>query len=136
MVVEAESSQIRAGRVVPTDSYWKQLTEQEQLCAPRSTRRRMVRSVEQPIKDVEVVHAQDVHDPAVKTDVTHIINETVANEVVQPYAVVADEIVQPDVVMLIRSHMLLLTQRSQLFQSSRLCTLMEDSWKDPLIRQC
>ncbi|CAL5201763.1 unnamed protein product [Lathyrus oleraceus] len=70
-----------------------------QFYEPRSTRRRTVRSVEQPIDDVEVVHAQDVHGPTVETDATHIVDEMIVDEVVQPDVVVVDEVVQPDVVV-------------------------------------
>lgn len=47
-VVEPESSKIRVGRVVPTSSHRKWLAEQGQFCAPRSTRHRPIRSIEQP----------------------------------------------------------------------------------------
>ena len=65
--------------MIPTNSHRKWLAEQGQFCASRSIRRRSIRSVEQPIDDVEVVYARDVHDPAVETDVTHIADEMVVN---------------------------------------------------------
>lgn len=97
-VDEAKFSQMRDGLVVPTGSHRKQLAEQGQFRAPHSTRHRPVRSIEQPIYDVAFVHAQDVHDPAVETNVTHIA-DMVADEVVQPDVGVANEMVKPDVVV-------------------------------------
>lgn len=38
--------------------------------------------------------------------------------------------------LLIRSHLLLLTQRLWLLRTNRLCTLIEDSLKDPLTSRC
>lgn len=38
--------------------------------------------------------------------------------------------------LLIRSHMLLLTQRLRLIRPSPLCTLMDDSMEDPLTGRC
>lgn len=79
------------------------MAKQRKFRAPHNTRHRPVRSVEQLIDDVEVVHVQDVHYPAVETNATHIVDETVvdevADEVVQPDVIVADEMVQPDVVV-------------------------------------
>lgn len=95
MTADAESSQIRAGRMVPTDSHQKRLTEQEQFRASYSTRRRAVRSVEQYRDGVEAVHAQDVQDPAVETNATYVADK-VADDVVQPDALVADDVVHPD----------------------------------------
>lgn len=63
-VVEAESSQLRVGQVVSTDSHRKWLAEQGQFYAPRSIRRRAMRSDEQLRDNVEVVHVG-----AVKTNV-------------------------------------------------------------------
>lgn len=51
-----------------------------------------IRSVEQPIDDANVVH-----DPAVETNATHIIDEMVANEADADE--VADEVVHPNVVI-------------------------------------
>ena len=89
---EVESSQILVGRVVPTGSHHKRLVEQVQFHAPCSTRCRPVRSVEHPIYNVKVVHAQDVRDPVVETYATHITDKMVIDEV-------ADEMVQSDVVV-------------------------------------
>lgn len=52
MGAETRSSQIRVGRVAPTDSQQKQLAEHGQFWISRSTRRRPVRSVEQPRDEV------------------------------------------------------------------------------------
>lgn len=71
---ETESSQIQIRRVVPTGSHWKRLTKQVQFRASRSTRRRSVRSIEQ-------------------------LRDEVADKVVQPYVVVADEEVVEEVVV-------------------------------------
>lgn len=66
-----------------------------QFHAPRSTQRRPVRSIEQPIDDVEVVRAHDVHDLTVETEATHIVDKMVVDEAV--VYKMADEVVHPDV---------------------------------------
>lgn len=90
--------------MVPTSSPQKQLVEQVQFCTSRSTRHRPVRSVEQPVDDVEVVYAQDFHDLAAETNATHItyemVADEVADEVVQSDVVVVDLVVHPDVVVI------------------------------------
>lgn len=78
--------------MVPTDSHRKRLIEQVQFRAPRSTRRRMVRSVEQLRDEVadEVVHPDDVVANK-EVDEEVIVNEVVA-KVVQLNVVVVDSV--------------------------------------------
>lgn len=64
------------------DLHQKWLAEQRQLCASLSTRRQTMRSDEQPMDDVKVVHAQEVqvhvvHDPTIEIDAIHVIDEMV-----------------------------------------------------------
>ncbi|CAL5206006.1 unnamed protein product [Lathyrus oleraceus] len=117
---ETESSQIRIGRVVPTGSHWKRLTKQVQFRASRSTRRRSVRSIEQP-------------------------RDEVADNVVQPYVVVADEevveevvaeVVQSDVVFVDLIPSVTTDTKVTAHSIEPYVHMMEDFLEDPLIGRC
>lgn len=81
-----ESSQIRTGRVVPTNSHRKRLVKQGQFRAPHSTRRRTVQSTEQPRDKV-------MPDVAVVDGVVDLVVEevdSVVEEVADPVVVVEE----------------------------------------------
>lgn len=87
--------------MVQTGSHQKQLAEKVQFRAPVAPDTDQLDKLSSP-DDVEIVHAQDVHNPIVETDATHIVAEVadeVVNDVVHPDDVVADEVVQSDVIV-------------------------------------
>ncbi|CAI8608214.1 unnamed protein product [Vicia faba] len=72
--VEAESSQLRAGRVAPIDSHQKQMAEQKhgQFCTPR---RRVTRVVAEEVPPPEEVHVvvvtdEEIHVPIAQEEVS------------------------------------------------------------------
>lgn len=106
---EDESSQIWVGRVVSTDSHRKRLAKRGGFRAPRSTRRRQVRSVEKLRDEVaevgdEVVTGDVVREVAeeVVGDVGREAAREVVEEVIGPGevdGVVVYEMVQPNIVV-------------------------------------
>lgn len=100
--VEAESSQIRVGRVVPTGLHQKQLAEQCPFGAPCTTRRRHVRSIEKSKDGVVVGEVAREVDQEVVREVAEKVVGDVTGEVVgaeEIVRVVVDELVQPNVVV-------------------------------------